>query len=62
MYRVKTPSLRRVTLTVVGGSNDGKTRQRTVTITFNGTQLVPLTVNEKSFTFDLKTRKIVSGS
>ena len=53
---------RTVTLTVVGGPNDGKTRQRTVTITFNGTQLVPLTVNEKSFTFDLQTRKIVSGS
>ena len=53
---------RHVVLTVVGGPNDGKTRERTVTITFNGTQLVPLQVNDKSFTFDLKTRKIVSGS
>lgn len=52
---------RTVTITVVGGSNDGKTRERTCTITFNGTQLVPIQVNDKTFTFDLKTRKIVTG-
>lgn len=46
---------------VIGGPNDGKTFDRTVTITFNGTQLVPIQVNGKTFTFDLKTRKIVSN-
>ncbi len=50
---------RQATVTVVGGPNDGTVRQRTVTITFNGTQLVPITVNGNSFTFDLKTRRIV---
>ncbi len=52
---------RHVTITVVGGPNDGKTRERTVTITFNGSELVPVQVNDKSYTFDLKTRKIVTG-
>jgi hypothetical protein len=48
-------------ITVVGGPNSGKTRDRTVTITFNGTQFVPITINGKTFTFDLKTRKIVDN-
>lgn len=54
--------IRHVTITVVGGPNDGKTRERTVTITFNGSQLVPIQVNDKAYTFDLKTRKIVTGA
>jgi hypothetical protein len=33
--------------------------ERLVTITFNGTQFVPITVNGASYTFDLKTRRIV---
>ncbi|MBL8986551.1 MAG: hypothetical protein JNJ80_09775 [Gemmatimonadetes bacterium] len=50
---------RQAKVTVVGGPNDGTVRERTVTITFNGTRLVPITVNGKSFTFDLRTRRIV---
>ena len=46
------------TITITGGPNDGKTVERNVTITFNGTQLVPMTVNGKAFVLDLKTRKI----
>ena len=47
---------RHATITVVGGPNDGTTRERTVIITFNGTRLVPIQVNENHFTFDLETR------
>lgn len=47
------------TIKITGGPRDGQTVSRTVTITFNGTQFVPITVNEHSFTFDLKTRRII---
>lgn len=50
---------RKCTIKITGGPNDGKTVERDVTITFNGTQLVPITVNGKAFILDLKTRKIV---
>ncbi len=50
---------RTCTIKITGGPNDGKTVERVVVITFNGTQLVPITVNGKAFTLDLKTRKIV---
>ncbi len=49
---------RNCTIKITGGPNDGKTVSRVVVITFNGTQLVPITVNGKAFTLDLKTRKI----
>lgn len=49
---------RACTIKITGGPNDGKTVERVVVITFNGTQLVPITVNGKTFTLDLKTRKI----
>ncbi len=49
---------RQCTIKITGGPNDGKTVERTVTITFNGTQMVPITVNGKAFTLDLKTRKV----
>lgn len=51
---------RQCTIKITGGPNDGKTVERTVTITFNGTQMVPITVNGKAFTLDLKTRKVGS--
>ena len=51
---------RQCTVKITGGPNDGKTVERTVTITFNGTQMVPITVNGKAFTLDLKTRKVGS--
>ena len=47
-----------VTVTIVGGPHDGATRTRTVTITFNGTGHVPITVNGRTFTFDLEHRRI----
>jgi hypothetical protein len=46
-------------LTIIGGPNDGKIVERLATITFNGTQFVPITVNGTSYTFDLEARRIV---
>jgi hypothetical protein len=48
-----------VTVRITGGPHDGETRTRSVLITFNGTQLVPIKVNEHTFTFDLRARRIV---
>lgn len=48
-----------VTIKITGGPRDGQTVTRTVTITFNGTQFVPITVNGDTFTFDLRIRRIV---
>lgn len=53
---------RQMSIKIEGGPRDGQTVERTVTVTFNGTQLVPITINGKTFTFDLKTRKIVRDS
>ncbi|MGE0439689.1 MAG: hypothetical protein AB7L66_00455 [Gemmatimonadales bacterium] len=50
---------RHVSVTVTGGPRDGTTYERDVTITFNGTQFVPIQVNDKTFTFDLRARRIV---
>ncbi|MFN0177814.1 MAG: hypothetical protein ACKVZ0_03375 [Gemmatimonadales bacterium] len=50
---------RQVTVKITGGPRDGQTVTRSVTITFNGTQFVPIKVNENTFTFDLKIRRIV---
>jgi hypothetical protein len=50
---------RQMTIKIEGGPRDGQTVDRTVTVTFNGTQFVPITINGKTFTFDLKTRKII---
>lgn len=48
-----------ITATIVGGPNDGERYQRDVTVTFNGTNLVPITVNGTEYTFNLATRRIV---
>lgn len=50
---------KQVTVKITGGPHDGETRTRTVLITFNGTQFVPIKVNENTFTFDLRARRIV---
>ena len=50
---------KQVTITITGGPHDGETRTRTVLITFNGTQFVPIKVNDNTFTFDLKIRRII---
>jgi len=47
---------RHVTVAFTGGPRDGTTEERTVTVTFNGTQLATVTVNGESFEFDLATR------
>jgi len=44
------------TITFVGGPRDGQIVTRTATVTFNGTEIVTLTVNGKTFDLDLKTR------
>ncbi len=46
-----------VTVTITGGPRDGVTRQRDVTITFDGTQWATVTVNGETFTIDLANRQ-----
>lgn len=41
------------------GRGPGRSGSRTVTVTFNGTQFVPMTVNQRSFTLDLETGRPV---
>ncbi len=50
---------REVTIEVITGLEDTRTRSRTVTIEFNGTRLVTITINSETFTFDLVTKEIV---
>lgn len=50
---------RNVTVEVVGGLQDDRTRAREVIITFDGTQFAEISVNGEIFTFDLATRKVV---
>jgi len=49
----------RITRDVTVTKPDGTVRQRMVTVTFNGTPLVPLVVNGTEFTLDLEHRRIV---
>ena len=44
------------TVAFVGGPRDGQTVERTVTITFNGSETATATVGDKTFDIDLKTR------
>ena len=50
---------REVTVEVVGGIQDDRTRSRTAVIEFNGTQFATITINGETFTFDLETRTVV---
>jgi hypothetical protein len=50
---------REVTVEVVMGMEDTRTRTRTVVIEFNGTQLAAITIDGETFTFDLATRTVV---
>jgi hypothetical protein len=47
---------RDMTAVIVNGPNGDETRTRHVVITFNGTQLVTMTVDDESFEVDLSTR------
>ena len=44
-------------ITFEGGRRDGQTVERTATVTFNGTQTATVTVGDRSFAIDLKTRE-----
>jgi hypothetical protein len=48
-----------VTVTITGGTHDGTTWTRDVTITFDGTQYATVTVNGETFTVDLARRQCV---
>lgn len=48
---------RHVQVTVVNGPNGDVTRERTVVVTFNGTQTVTMTVNGEEFEVDLADRQ-----
>ena len=50
---------REVTVEVVTGLEDTRTRTRTVVIEFNGTQFAVITINGEAFTLDLGTRTVV---
>jgi len=52
---------RHVSVQVVQGLDDPRTRERTVMIEFNGTHLVPITINGVTHTLDLETRRIVES-
>lgn len=47
---------RSCTVTFEGGPRGGQTVERTAVVTFNGTQTATLTVGDKTFDIDLKTR------
>ncbi|MFQ5704449.1 MAG: hypothetical protein ACE5HT_10560 [Gemmatimonadales bacterium] len=51
-----------ITVEIIRGLDNTKTRTRTVTIEFNGTQFVPITINGETFTLDLATHEIVSNA
>jgi len=44
-------------VTFTGGPRDGQTVERTLVVTFNGSQTATLTVGGKSFDIDLKLRR-----
>lgn len=50
---------RDVTVQVVNGLGDTRTRDRKVVITFNGTQFATIDINGDVFTLDLATREVV---
>ena len=51
--------LRQVSFSRDGSAGPGRSGTRTVTVTFNGTQFVPMTVNDHAFTLDLATGRPV---
>jgi hypothetical protein len=48
---------KRVVITITGGPRDGTSRERDVTIAFDGTQFATVTVNGETFTVDLAQRR-----
>jgi len=47
---------RACTITFTAGPREGQTVQRTAVVTFNGTQTATLTIGDKTFDIDLKSR------
>ena len=52
---------RMVTVELVNGIGDTRTKTRDVLIAFNGTQYVPITINGETYILDLATRKLDRG-
>jgi hypothetical protein len=52
---------REVTVEVVDGLEDPRTRTRTVVITFDGTQFATIDINGEVFTLDLENREVIRG-
>jgi hypothetical protein len=50
---------RHVTVEIVNGVEDPRTRERTVVITFDGTQFATIDINGDVFTLDLETKDVV---
>lgn len=48
-----------VTVQVVMGLEDTRTRTKTVVVEFNGTRFATITINSETFTFDLETKTVV---
>ena len=49
------------TITFTAGPREGQTVQRTAVVTFNGTQTATLTIGDKTFDIDLKSRNRTPG-
>ena len=47
---------RHCTITITGGPRNGQTFERTAVVTFNGSETATLTIGDKTFDIDLKTR------
>jgi hypothetical protein len=52
---------RTVTVVIVTAAGDTETKTRDVLIVFNGTQYVPITINDETYILDLATRRIDRG-
>ncbi len=52
---------RQLTITRSSGTGDTETVERTATVVFNGTQFVPVTVGDETFTLDLDERHFGPG-
>ncbi len=52
---------RHAVIHITGGPRDGETVERNITVTFNGTNSVTLTVNGEAYTLDLKTRTVAKA-
>lgn len=52
---------RHVTVEIISGLEDPTTRERTVIVTFDGTQFATIEINGETFTLDLETRELIEN-